>query len=75
MLKATVHVWRAVTARAGISLDFSSPAPFANTCNQKQGASQSPNQETRNAQQEKMMIDDNIWRGRGQQMKTTCKIL
>ena len=54
---------------------FSSPAPFATTCNQKQGASRSPNQETRNAQQEKMMIDDNIWRGRWQQMKITCKIL
>jgi hypothetical protein len=35
---------------------FHPPHPFANTCNQIQGTPQSPNQETRNAQQEKMMI-------------------
>ena len=35
---------------------FSSSAPLANTCHQKQGTSQSPNQETRNAQQEKKWL-------------------
>ena len=55
---------------------FHPPHPFANTCNQKQGTSQSPNQETRNAQQENMMIvmiingmkDD-------KKLKIKCKIL
>ena len=55
---------------------FHPPHPFANTCNQKQGTPQSPNQETRNAQQEKMMIvmiingmkDD-------KKLKIKCKIL